>query len=499
MLQSLRKSVGTFVIKVLFGLLVISFAVWGIGDTFFFGGPGNTVAEVGKREISVQELQNGFQNEMTRLRQLNIDDQQARQLGVIDQVLERLIAASLVNEAATDMGLVVGNSVIQGEIRRQLGQNISSGELRARLQNAGISEAQYVGQLRQQIMNNEFQGSLTGGVKAPSVLVDRLYKWRGERRTASLLTVPVDPSSTVADPTEGQIEEYYKAHPGDYTAPEFRRLNYVFLDTRAIAAKTQVAEEKLRELFEQRKDEFGVPERRTVLQMLVPDRAAADKALDRLRTGEDFVAVAKDVAGQEETATRFGTITKGELPNELGETVFSLAKDAISEPVQGPFGLQIFKVTEIEPGKEASFEDVRAELEKSAAEEQAIDTVLEMTNRLEEILGGGARLDEAAAEVGASIQTIDAIDREGQDPEENTVPGIPTAPFLQVAFETQDGQDSLLTETDDNGFFVLHVESITAPALKPLDRVREEVIDDWKSEERWKAARQKGERRRRPP
>ena len=47
MLQTLRKSVGSFVIKILFGLLVLSFAVWGIGDTFFFGGASNTVAEVG--------------------------------------------------------------------------------------------------------------------------------------------------------------------------------------------------------------------------------------------------------------------------------------------------------------------------------------------------------------------------------------------------------------------------------------------------------------------
>ncbi|MEM9682520.1 MAG: SurA N-terminal domain-containing protein, partial [Pseudomonadota bacterium] len=332
MLQSLRKSVGSFVIKILFALLVLSFAVWGIGDTFFFGGNTNTVAEVGKREISVQALQDSFRNEMERLRRFNIDEEQARQLGVLDQVLERLIAVTLIEEAATDMGLVVGRSVIQGEIRKQLGQNVSSAELQARLRQAGISEAQYVDQLRRQVLNTEYQGSLATGAKAPKALVDRLYEWRGEKRTASFVTVPVDPASPVADPTDEQLKAYYEGHPGDFTAPEYRTISYVFLDTKAAAARTQVPENRLREIYEERLSQFVVPERRTVLQMLVPDQAAATKAMDKLRAGEDFAAVAKEIAGQDASATELGTVTQNELPDELADTVFGLAKDGFSEP-----------------------------------------------------------------------------------------------------------------------------------------------------------------------
>lgn len=490
MLQSLRKSAGSFVIKILFGLLVISFAVWGIGDSFFGSAGGNTVATVGDTEITVRELDNAFRTEMNRLRRFSIDEEQARQLGVLDQVLERLIALQLVDQGAGEMGVVVGREVVQDQIRKQLGQNITSNELQSRLRNAGLTEGQFVSQIRQQIMAAEYQGSLTAGVKAPKVLADRLYLWRGEKRKAKLIMLPVDQSSPVADPTDEQLEAYYKAHPAEYTAPEYRALSYVFLDPKAAAATITVPEEKLREMYDQRKPEFTIPETRTVLQMLVPDRATADKAIDRLRAGEDFATVAKEIADQDDSATQLGTVTKSDLPNAIADAVFGLEKDKVSDPIEGPFGLQVVKVTEIEPGRTQSFDEARDALAKEAAEVQAIDSVLDMTSRLEESIGAGASLPETATELGLELHKLPAVDREGLTPNDNAVEDLPPAPFLQVAFDTEDGGDSLLNETAESSFFLLHVDSVTPPALKPLDTIRDEVVDDWKAEQRWKAARE---------
>lgn len=491
MLQTLRNSVGSFVIKILFGLLVLSFAVWGIGDTFFFGGASNTVAEVGDREISVRELDGAFRNEMQRLRRYNIDEQQARQLGLLDQVLERMISSTVYDEAARRMGLVVSEPMIQQRIRSQFGQDITPAQLQNILHNNGLTEKQFVAQLRTEIKRNDYLGALTDGTQAPQILIDRLYSWRGEKRSASTITVPVDPASPVAEPTAEQIEAFYKAHPADYTAPEYRALTYVFLDINAAAKTVKVPDEKLREIYQQRLPQLAVPEKRTVLQMLVPDRATAEKAIDRVRKGEDFLAVAKEVAGQDESGTRLGTVTKAELPADVAGAVFGLAPDAVSDPVEGPFGLQIIKVTAIQPAKTPSFEEVHGDLAHDAAREQALDDVLALTTRIEEALGAGAKLADAARELGLEARTIAAVDSEGQDAGEKPIAGMPAAPFLKVAFETAQGQDSLLTETDDNGFFVLHVDSVRQPAVKPLDTVRAGVVDDWKSDQRWQAAREK--------
>jgi len=493
MLQTLRKSAGSFVIKILFGLLVLSFSIWGIGNTFFMKRASNTVADVGGREITVRELDTAFRNELERLRRFNIDAQQARQLGVLDQVLERMIAGTIYDEAAQKLGMTVSPAVIQQRIRSQFGKDITPTQFQAILRNNGLTEAQFVAELRTEIKRGEYLGTLTDGIEPPKPLVDRLYDWRGQKRSAQIVTIPVDQATPVPAPTTEQIEAYYKAHSADYTAPEYRALSYVYLDPKAVAKKITVSDEKLRAAYKDRLQQLVIPEKRTVLQMLVPDRAAADKAIDRIRKGEDFISVAKELAGQDESATRLGTVTKAELPKEIADAVFALAKDTVSEPVKGPFGLQILDVTAIQPGKTPSFEEVRAELAQDAAREQAIDSILATTSRLDEALGGGRSLADVARELGLEYLKIAAVDSEGQGPDDKPAAGLPPAPFLKTAFETKEGQESILTETNDNGFFVLRVDSVRPPTLKPLDTVRAEVADDWTSEQRWKAVREKAQ------
>lgn len=488
MLQSLRKSVGSFVIKALFGLLVLSFAVWGISDTYIFGQVGDTVAEVGDREISVPQLQRAFRSEVQRLRPLNIDETRARQMGMVEQVLNRLVSATLYDEAARDMGMVVGEATLREQIRQQFG-DIGAAEFQNILRNNGLSEQQYLAQLRDQILRQQYLDTLTQGTTAPKPLVDTLYAWREEKRQAGVIAVPVDPASPVREPSQTELETYYKAHPSDFTAPEFRTVSYVFLDPEKVKQGIKVSDEKLREVYKERLEALSVPEKRTVLQMLLPDQAAAENALDLLRKGEDFVALAKRLANQEESATRLGTVTKSELPAELADAAFKLQKDAVSEPVQGPFGVQLLKVEDITPGKTPTFDDVRATLAKEVTNEEAIDLISDQANRLEEALGSGATLQEAAQEVGLPVVKIASLDREGRNQADTPVANLPGAPFLATAFETAQGGDSLLQETADNSFFVLQVDSITPPALRPLDSVRIEAIADWKSEQRWNAAR----------
>ncbi len=488
MLQSLRSSVGSIFIKVLFGLLVLSFAVWGIGDSYFGGNVGNTVAEVGDREITTNQLSTAFRREVERLRPLNIDEQRARQLGVLDQVLGQIVTLTLFDEAARDMGLAAGENALRDQIKRQFG-NISAYEFQNILRNNGTNEQQFLAQLGAGLMRDQYLNSLTQGTAAPKALVDKLYAWRNERRTATYLTVAVDQNSPMREPTQDELEAYYKANAANFTAPEYRSLRYVYLDPAEASKDVKISEQKLREVYDERRDTLGTPEKRTVLQMLVPDQATADKALDRIRAGEDFTKVAKEISGQDESATQLGTLTKADLPAQLADPAFKLSKGQPSDPISGPFGLQILQVSEIVAGETPSFDEARKSLNEDLAKEEGINQVLDIANRLEEALGGGSTLTDAARDLDIKLDTVDAVDSEGRGKSDTPVTGLPPAPFLKSAFETPSGQDSLLGETANGGFFVIHVGSITAPALRPLETVRAEATKDWKADQRWKVAR----------
>ncbi len=491
MLQSLRSSVASLVIKVFAFLLAASFVVWGFSDTYIFGQVGNTVAEVGKREITVATLQQAFRREVDRLRQYNIDEKKAREMGLLDQTLNRLVTTALLDSAADDIGMLVGTASIQAAIRKQFDGDIDPAKLENILRNNGLTEAQFVSQLRGQMIRTEYVESLTGPVRAPNQLAERLYRWREEKRAADWFAIPVDPNSPVKAPTATEIEEHYKVNQAAYRAPEYRSARFTFLDPALLVKDITVSKEKLEAAYKDRLASLSVPERRNVLQMLVPDEATAAKAKTRLGAGEDFLGVAKDLAGQDESATRLGTVTKADLPEEIAETVFKLAKGAVSDPIKGPFGLQIMKVTGITPGMTPSLDDVRKPLTKELGEEQAIETVFDQSNRLEELIGGGAPLEEAARELGLAIRKLDGISEEGRDKNDKPVANIPSEPFLKTLFETAKGEDSLLTEGENNTFFIVHVDSVEPAKVRPLDSIRDQVRADWMQEQRWKAARDK--------
>ncbi len=489
MLQSLRSSIGSIFIKALFGLLVLSFAVWGIGDSYFGGNVGGTVAEVGDREISSNQLSQAFRNEVERLRPLNIDEQRARELGVLDQVLRQIVTLTLFDEAAREMGLATSEDTLRRQIHQQFG-NISSYEFQNILRNNGTNEQEFLAQLEAGLLRDQYINSLTQGTAAPQALVDKLYAWRNERRTAAVMTLPVDQNSPMREPSAEELDAFYKANSINFTAPEYRALNYVYLNPAEVSKDITISEQKLREVYDERRDTLGTPEKRTVLQMLVPDQATADKALDRIRGGEDFTSVAKDLAGQDESATKLGTLTKADLPAQLADPAFDLSMGQPSDPITGPFGLQILQIDEIVAGETPSFEEARESLNADLANEEGINQVLDIANRLEEALGGGSPLTDAARDLDLKLHRIDAIDREGRGPNDTPIANLPAAPFLESAFETPSGQDSLLGETAGGGFFVINVESVTAPALRPLDTVRADAIEDWKADERWKVARE---------
>lgn len=496
MLQAFRSTSGSLFIKVilftLVGLLVVSFGLWGIGDYVNTAQTGDTVAEVGKRQIKAPTLQRAFRREVARLRRYNIDERKARDMGLLDQTLNRLVTTALIDSAAADLGMIVGDPSLVKRIRKQFGGTIDPAKFQNILRNNGLSEGQFLAQLRGQIIRTQYLESLTGPVRAPSQLAERLYRWRQEKRDADWFSIPVDPKSRVPSPSDSVLEAYYNANQAAYKAPQYRAARFVYLDPAVLAKGVTISEEKLKAAYTDRLSRLSVPERRTVQQMLVPDRATAEKAQTRLRAGERFTAVAKDLANQDESTTRMGTVTKDDLPGELAETVFKLAKGVVSEPVEGPFGLQLLKITEIVPGKTPTLSAVRKTLATDIANEEAIETVFEQANKLEEAIGSGGKLEEAARDLGLTTRTLDALDAQGRDKNDRPVKKLPGAPFLKTLFETGKGEASLLTESTNNTFFIVHVDSIIPSQVRPFKAVRGQVAEDWKQAERWKTARAKG-------
>jgi peptidyl-prolyl cis-trans isomerase D len=201
--------------------------------------------------------------------------------------------------------------------------------------------------------------------------------------------------------------------------------------------------------------------------------------------------VAEEMTG--EPPIDLGAMGKDALPTELAEPAFALAEGTASAPIESVLGWHILRVVKVEPRQEPAFEEVREELATDIAMQIAIDSMVSIANQLDDELGAGASLEEAAQALALTPRRIESIDRQGRDPAGEPVTELPAGRFLALAFETEAGRESLLTETANGDFFILRVDSVTPAQLRPLDEVRAEVTELWRDAQRAKLAREQAE------
>lgn len=502
MLKAMRSRAGKVVIQILAFFLIMSFAVWGVGDIFRGRTAPTDVAEVGGMVISGQELNNEFRRTVEALRRRlgpQFDTNQARQLGMLEQTLDTLVVNRLIALEADALGLDAGDDLVRSTIAADPAfhnptRRFDPSLFREVLSRRNMSEAGYVASLRGQIIRNQLAGSLTSGHTVPRKLTDLVFEYRNERRVAEVIRIPHESTAQAGEPSGVQLTEFHRKNPAQFTAPEYRDLTVVYFDPAVMAEGITPSEKRLREEYEYRLPNLSVPERRELQQILVHDQALAERVHKALREGGEFRQVATDTAKVSTAGLALGRLTRNELPKEISDAAFALDKGGFSTPVKTALGWHILRVVNITGGNAPAFEEVRKTIARDVTREQAVDALIGIANKFEDSLAGGAKLEEAAAAVAATVLQISTIDAGGKDPAGATVKNAPGDPnFLQTAFATARRATSILTETSDGGFFMVRINQVTAPVLRPLDTVRAEVVSAWKRVQREAATKKRAE------
>ncbi len=494
MLLLMRKRIGTIVIKVFAFFLILGFGAWGIQDMLGYQvGGGGAVAEVGDQRLSPQTLYGEVNRDLQQMRQVfgnRLTMEQAQRFGLVDRALNRQIAEMATVASAQGLGLAISDNLVRQGIAaepsfRGLAGNFDRQRFEQLLQANGMSEGAYVARVRAELASQQLLGSITSGAAAPKAWVNAIYRYREEKRVVDSVFVPDATSGTVAEPTDSQLRSQYETDKKIHTAPEYRALTYVRLDADELAKEIEISEDDLRAAYEQRADEFSTAEKRNVRQMLISDEAKAKSAHQRVSEGADFLVVAKEVAGQDAAAVELGEVTKDDLLPELADAVFAAPAGTTTAPVKSALGWHIIQVNAVVAGGTMSFEDAKPQLRKEMAREKAIDGLYDLSNTFEDALGGGATLEEAARGLNLNVLKIAAIDSQGNDRTGTVIADLPAPDaFVPAVFATEEGAESALTEAGDAGFFIVRVDKVVAPALRPFDEVKTKVSDAWKAEQR---------------
>jgi len=491
MLQFMREKAAGTVSKVLFGMLVVSFAMWGIGDYAFLRGGDDTAIKVGDRKIGIQQLDIEYRQARDRIKRMlgsELDENLLRQFGVLDQTVERLAGQAALDSEATRLGLVASYAIVRQRIAgdpsfRGPGGQFDRFTFQHVLSENGFTEQRFIDLVRADIVRQQIVDAVEAGVRPPETLVEAIYRHRNEKRAGERIFVANAAFTDVGTPTDADLAKTYEANAERFSAPELRALSVVRVGAADVESQVQIDDRALEAEFQQRRREFDKPEQRELKQMLFADEAAANAAAAAIAGGKTFDAVVAETPGQSADRVGLGLVTREETLPAIAEQVFAAAPGKVVGPVKTAFGWHVIEVVRVEAGVEAKLADLRGEIEPQLRARLAADKAFEVANKLEDQVTRGRTLEEAAAAAGAEVNKVDALDARGHDAKGQPVALFATAPeAVRAAFETVAGRESQLVETRSGAFFIVRVESVTPAQRRPIADVKDDVAAVWKSE-----------------
>jgi peptidyl-prolyl cis-trans isomerase D len=495
MLTGLRKAgqsvVGRIIATALFGILIVSFAIWGIGD-IFRATPQNVVAKVGDTEITVDQFRTAFNGEVARLnRQFGgrLTTEMARNLGFDRQVLSRLVSEAVLNERARSLGLSVSDQLVAQSILDAPTFKDANGQFnRALFENAlrdnGLTEQGFVREQRGAVARLHLAEALAGSLPVPAAAREAQNRYANERRSAAYLILPAAAAGEIPAPTPEQLQSFFQERAASFRAPEFRALNVVALSADALADPAAVSDADARQRYEQQRASFGSPERRTVQQIVFPSQADAEAAFARIKEGARFEAVAAE-RGVTASDLELGTFAKNEmLDPAVADAAFALQEGAVSGPVQGRFGTVLVRAAKVQPEVIRAYEEVASEVKRQLAQERARGALDRVHDEIEDLRASARPLAEIAREKNLALVQVPAVDQTGQDKAGQPVASLPDGEaLLRAAFASDVGVDNEALRTRDGGYVWFDVTGIEPARDRTLDEVRAEVERQWRENE----------------
>ena len=497
MLALIRAFAKSWVAAVLIGLLIVSFAVFGVGDVFKTRVP-NEVVAAGSRSVTVEE----FRSEWDRAKQ-NLEQQNGQQISnelavenrfdtrVLEMLADREAMAALIEK----IGLRPSDTLITREIEKipaffdQVSGRFDKRLYEEALARNKLTAARFEQSVRDDIAQSHLAAGLVDGLRPPRAYGALAVVFATEARDVSIFDVGRGAVEPPKPPTDAQLTDFMQANAERLMRPEFRVLSVVRFSSAQVAGQVKISEADIRKQFDFRKDSLNRPETRSLVQIAAKDAAVARGLAERLGKGEAAAAVARS-AGVEPVLYADKPRT-AVVDSKVGEAAFGMANGEV-RVVQGDLGLAVVKVTGVTPGRVVTLDEVRPMLEAEARKTAAAEKVYEISQAYDDAHAGGANLDEAAAKAGVPVTTLGPIAEQGFDQTGQPVAGL-SARLVQTAFRLPEGGESQIEEEGQGESFVVRVDKIIPRSLPPLAEVRQPLTQAWMSQEMTKRLRAKAD------
>ena len=486
MMDSLRTAANSLVLKIIFGIIIVSFILTGVSG-YLIGGSDNYAAKVNGQEISRGQFENAFNNERNRMQQ-QLGDQfselaanESYMKTLRQQTLNRLIDEALLDQYSRELKLNISDEQVKQAIFAtpafQVDGKFDNNRYNAIVNKMGMTADQYAQALRNQLTTQQVINGVAGTEFMLKGETDELAELVAQQRVVREATIDVNALAAKQQVTDQEVSSYYEQNKNSFMMPEQFRVSYIKLD--AAAMQETASDADIQAYYDQHQDQFTQPQRNrySIIQTKTEDDAKA--VLDALNKGGDFAALAKEKSADIISARNggdMGWLEDATTPDELKNAGLK-EKGQLSGVIKSSVGFLVARLDDVQPAKVKPLSEARDDIAAKVKQEKALDAYYALQQKVSDAASNDNE-SLAGAEQAAGMKAVETgwFNRDSL-PEELNFKPVSDAIFNGglVGQNGTPGNNSDIITVDGDRAFVLRVAEHKAEAVKPLAEVKDQV------------------------
>jgi peptidyl-prolyl cis-trans isomerase D len=488
MLRLMRENTGSWIIKIILGLIVLVFVFLGMGS--MGSKTGGQVALVNDTPITMDAFRRSHQNVIEQMRLRfgeKLNDDLLKLLQVKKMAMDRLIEERLISQEADALELTVSDEELQASLisipafhkdgkfdietyRRVLSMNRLSPETFEPTHRETLRQTR----MRELVLKN---------IKVADLEARAWYREDTTRVSINYLFSDPDQFQDLP-PTDDQIQAYYEKNKERYQSQPTVKVQYLSFSSGAFKEKTTISKDQVDAYYLANVSEFSSPAKVHASHILFRVAEDADEetvnsaekqareVYDKAVAGGDFAELAKTYSQDmsKDNGGYLGSFEKDDMVKPFGDKAFSMAVNEISEPVKTMFGWHIIKVNGRTEASTRSLEDARQDIEKKLEAVELTTVAYTAASTAFDAIIDGDDLEQAGLIAGVKVLEKGPFDAAG--PREM---GADAPAFARLALSLPLGEISDVMEVGET-FYIIRPMDRNEPEDLPLETVKDRVI-----------------------
>ncbi|WP_441002273.1 SurA N-terminal domain-containing protein [Pseudocolwellia agarivorans] len=493
MLENIRESSQGMAAKIILGLVILTFALAGIGS--YTNSTDTSVADVNGEKISLQDFNKAYQAQRNNMQQQygemfeTLAADQTYMANFRNGVVDSLINQRLVDQNSANLAIRVSDDRIKKTILTmpefQVDGVFDNNRYLALINQAGFYQSSdFRDYLRLEMSRRQLTQALVLSEFSLPYQSTMIAELQNQTRDIRFASIGLEQFKSSVEITDEEINNFYQENQERFLNQEKVKVNYITLNVEDIAKNIVVSDDDVKAFYEENINDFGDEEQRRISHILIEvdededaAKAQAESILAQINAGGDFAELAKQYSSDTFSGENGGDLDwleRGSMDEVFDEQAFALAEIGdVSNVVQTEYGFHLIKLTDLKPAVVQPltevFDDLKIRISKQKAQEEFYVLQQEMARLSFEFPDS---LDDAAEAVNTQVKTSEWLSRNNNTGVFSNVRAIDAA-FSDLVLNEQLNSDVI--EVSDSLAIVVRLNEYQAANVKPLAEVTEAI------------------------